>query len=372
MKKYIYYLSFLSLLLFCACRGQENRDIVEWESTGETEKEKQKEGNVQEPTKTDIPVSDKAAAISYEGSLHIEDMTASGNDIFLAGLNPESGKYEIHRMEMESAVSQPLPVEIPEGMKVDGMSVDGEGNLHFFMTDMDYSVNRCQMWVINREGSLLRQLDVRDALSVEGPRLEVIAGFALDGEGNYYISTARLSDRTQCGIILLNQDGKRLGLVTSQDMALWGRNAIARGNDGRVYLALTTAEDDISVISIDSKGLCVGERYRNMLPFGYGGCTRLAAGIGTDFFIYGADGIYACQIEQGKGKKLIDKSEFPVSEEGVDTFHFLADGRFLMIYGERPLRQVAVGGQEMTVPGEMSGNITFYYIPAASKLTEGE
>ena len=375
MKK-IHLISILILLTaLCACSSAESEKSTEKTETEgiyiDQEVEKQEQETVAEADSS-IAISDKAVTVSYEGDLYIYDMAAADDLIFLAGLNPDSGGYEIHRMEIEDTTSEKLPLEIPNDMMVQGMNVDREGKLHFFLTDTDRSVTRCEMWVSDQDGNLLKQMDIRDTFLIEDSALIALSAFAIDGEGRYYISGIRLAERSQSGITILDGDGKKLGLVNSQDMTLWNRRTIATGSDGRVFVAGYTADDDISVVSIDPEGLCIGERYADVLPTGYGDCSMMKAGVRADLFIYGADGIYAYNLGEERGNKLVDKAEFPFSWEGTFCYDFLPDGRFLMIDGDVLMYQITINGQEYPVPGELYQDITFYYVPVASKLAEGE
>ena len=161
-----------------------------------------------------IPLSDKEIAVSYKGNLCICYIVSSGDTIFLAGLEPDSRQYVMHKMKIEDETSEKLPVDIPEDMMIQGVNVDQAGNLHIFLTDTDRSVERCEIWVTDQDGNVLREIDVKEAFSEDGPALQVLSEFAIDSKGRYYISKTR-SDTAKRGMIILDKDGNRLGLVDS-------------------------------------------------------------------------------------------------------------------------------------------------------------
>lgn len=319
-----------------------------------------------------IPLSDKEIAVSYKGNLCICYIVSSGDTIFLAGLEPDSRQYVLHKMKIEDETSEKLPIDIPEDMMIQGINVDREGNLHIFITDADRSAQRCEMWVTDQEGNMLQKIDVKDAFSEDGPALQVLSEFTIDSKGRYYISKTR-PDTSKRGMIILDKDGNSLGLVESPYSKLWAINSITQGRDGEIYAANWLKDDDrIAVMSIDPEGLCIKECYEGVLPSGYGGCVRLRAGSDADLYLYGADGIYSYDLGEESGQKLIDEARFPFSVEGGVCNEFLADGRFLFVDGESLMETIYLDEQEYSVNAGIVQNIVFYYIPVASGVKGGE
>ncbi len=320
----------------------------------------------------DAILSDKEIAVTYKGNLCICYIVSSGDSIFLAGAEPDSHCYVVHKMKIEDETSEKLPVDIPEDMMIQGIAVDQEGNLHIFITDTDRSVKRCEIWVMDQEGNVLREINVIDAFSEDGPALQVLSEFVIDNKGRYYISKTR-SDTAKRGMIILDKDGNSLGLVDSPYSKLWSINSIAKGRDGEIYAANWLKDDDrIAVMSIDPEGLCIKECYEGVLPSGYGGCVRLRAGIDADLYLYGADGIYSYNLGEESGQKLIDEARFPFSLEGGVCNEFLADGRFLFVDGESLTETIYLHEQEYSVNAGVTQNIVFYYIPVKSSAEGGE
>lgn len=319
-----------------------------------------------------IALSNKEIAVTYKGDFYICHIVSAGDTIFLAGIEPDSQRYVIHKMKIEDETSERLPVDIPEDMMIQGINVDREGNLHIFITDADRSVQRCEMWVTDREGNILRKTDLEKVFSEDDPSLQVLCEFAIDDEGRYYISKTR-SDTSKRGMLILDEDGNCLGMVDSPYSKLWGIHSITRGRDGEIYAANFLKDDDrIAVMSIDPEGLCMKECYEGVLPSGFGGCVRLRAGIDADLYLYGADGIYSYDLGEESGKKLVDETEFPFSVEGGVCNDFLADGRFLFVDGESLIETVYLNDQEYPVNAGIAQNIVFYYIPVASGVEGGE
>ncbi len=313
-----------------------------------------------------IPLSDKEIAVTYKGNLCICYIVSSGDTIFLAGSEPDSHCYVVHKMKIEDETSEKLPVDVPEDMMIQGIAVDKEGDLHIFLTDTDRSVERCEIWVTDQDGNVLRKIDVKEAFSEDGPALQLLSEFVIDGKGRYYISKTRC-DTSKRGMIILDKDGNILGLVDSPYSKLWAINSITQGRDGEIYAANWLKDDDrIAVMSIDPEGLCIKECYEGVLPSGYGGCVRLRAGSDADLYLYGVDGIYSYNLGEESGKKLIDETEFPFSVEGGVCNDFLADGRFLFVDGESLTETIYLHEQEYSVNIGVAQNIVFYYIPVAS------
>lgn len=319
-----------------------------------------------------IALSNKKIAVAYKGDPYICHIVSAGDAIFLAGIEPDSQQYVIHKMKIEDETSEKLPIDIPEDMMIQGINVDREGNLHIFITDTDRSVQRCEMWVTDREGNILRKIDLEKVFSEDDPSLQVLCEFAIDDEGRYYFSKTR-SDTSKRGMLILDEDGNCLGMVDSPYSKLWGIHSITRGRDGEIYVANFLKDDDrIAVMSIDPEGLCMKECYEGVLPSGFGGCVRLRAGIDADLYLYGADGIYSYDLGEESGKKLVDESEFPFFVEGGVCNDFLADGRFLFVDGESLMETVYLDDQEYPVNAGIAQNIIFYYIPVASGVEDGE
>lgn len=313
-----------------------------------------------------VPLSDKEIAVTYKGDLCICYIVSSGDTIFLAGSEPDSHCYVVHKMKIEDETSEKLPVDVPEDMMIQGIAVDKEGDLHIFLTDTDRSVERCEIWVTDQDGNVLREIDVKEAFSEDGPALQLLSEFVIDGKGRYYISKTRC-DTSKRGMIILDKDGNSLGLVDSPYSKLWAINSITQGRDGEIYAANWLKDDDrIAVMSIDPEGLCIKECYEGVLPSGYGGCVRLRAGSDADLYLYGVDGIYSYNLGEESGKKLIDEIEFPFSVEGGVCNDFLADGRFLFVDGESLMETIYLHEQEYSVNIGVAQNIVFYYIPVAS------
>ena len=323
-------------------------------------------------TQTVVPTSNKEIAVPYNGDLCIRSIVSTDDIIFLSGLEPNSKNNVIHKMKIEDKTSEKLPIDIPEDMMIQGINVDKEGNLHIFITDSDRSVQRCEMWVSDQKGNVIQKIDIKEVFAEDGPSLQVLCEFAIDGEGRYYISKTR-PDSAKRGIIVLDKSGNVLGAVESSNSGLWNLHSLARGRDGKIYVANSIRDDDrIAVMSIDPEGLCIKECYAGVLPSGYGGCVRLRAGINADLFLYGADGIYLYDLGDETGKKLIDENAFPFPREGGLCNEFLADGRFLFVDGEEAIETVMLQGQEYPVNVGISQNIIFYYIPVASGVQNEE
>lgn len=319
-----------------------------------------------------IALSNKEIAVTYKGDLYICYVVSAGDTIFLAGIEPDSRQYVIHKMKIEDETSEKLPVDIPEDMMIQGINVDWEGNLHIFITDVNRSVQRCEMWVTDREGNILRKIDLEKIFSEDGPSLQVLCEFVIDDEGRYYISKNR-SDASKRGMLVLDKDGNCLGMVDSPYSKLWSIRSITRGGDGEIYVANSLKDaDGIAVMSIDPEELCIKECYEGVLPEGFGGCVRLRAGIDRDLYLYGADGIYSYDLGEESGKKSVDMTEFLFSVEGGVCNDFLADGRFLFVDGESLMETVYLDDQEYPVNAGIAQNIVFYYIPVTADVEDGE
>lgn len=319
-----------------------------------------------------IALSDKEIAVPYKGNLCIRSIVSVRDNIFLSGIEPDSQRYVIHKMKIEDEMSERLPVDIPEGMMIQGINLDWEGNLHIFITDADRSVQRCEMWVTDQKGNILRRIDLEKVFSQADSSLQVLSEFAIDDEGRYYISMTR-SDTSKRGMLILDKEGHCLGMVDSPYTKLWGINSITGSKNGEIYAANYLKDDDrIAVMSIDPEGLCIKECYEGVLPEGFGGCIRLRAGIDADLYLYGADGIYSYNLGEESGKKLVDETELPFSVEGGVCNDFLADGRFLFVDGESLVETIYLNDQEYPVNAGIAQNIVFYYIPVASDMEGGE
>ena len=371
MKKIFFlYITVMSVCL-CACNRKapeknmvaiENQEFV----TKEIEETEPPNNTLSE---TVVPISDKEITIPYEGSLDICFIANVDNIIFLAGVESDSGIYAIHKMKIEDNTSEKLPLNIPSDLMIQAFNLDIEGNIHIFLTDSDKSVQRCEMWVSDQEGRVIRKIDMREAFPIEGSFGQIVTDFVIDGEGRYYISGNRFREISQSGITIIEADGQILGLVDSPDSHLWGIYSMARGNDGKIYLSNNTRNSEMAVMSIDPEGLCIGECYEDVLPSGYGSYTGAHAGINADLFFFGDAGIYSYDLGDESGKQIIAGSMFPFSGEVQLCQEFLTDGRFLLVDGDRRMKTEIINGNEYLInSGEIYQNVVFYYIPVVSAM----
>lgn len=356
-------------LCLCACttvkankdtanlnRNDKNQSIADNEETIETEFISADDKNKQETVALEI--SNKAVIVPYQGNeLYIRSIVNAEDIIYLSGLEPSSGNYVIHKMKIEDETSRKLPIDIPEKMVIQGINTDKDGNLHIFFTDSDRSLKRCEMWVADTDGSIIRKIDMKKAFTEQGAAL---TEFVIDGEGRYYISGSRVKDISKCGINVLDAEGNLLGMVDSMDIRLWGLQSIARGKDGLVYAVNYTNNKEMAVMSIDPEELCIRDIYEGVLPSGNGRFLRVRAGIDADLYLYGADGIYSYDLGKENGKRLVDSLAFTFPTEAELCHDFLADGRFLLVEGKH------LGS------GEIYKDILFHYLPVVVNAEEEE
>lgn len=371
MKKIqVIFIAVISLCL-CACTtvkadkdtanlnsNYNSKDIVEKEEPIETEFVSADNKNKQAAAAAEMEISNKAVTIPYHGDeLYIRSIVNAEDIIYLSGLEPDSGNYVIHKMKIEDGTSEKLPIDIPEKMIIQGINTDKDGNLHIFFTNTDRSLKRCEMWVSDKEGNIIRTIDMKKAFTEQGAAL---IEFVIDGEGRYYISGTRVQDPSKSGIIVLDAEGNLLGLVDSPNSNLWGLQSIARGKDGKVYAVNFSNNQEMAVMSIDPEALCIKDFYEGVLPSGSGRFLRVRAGIDADLYLYGAAGIYSYDLGDESGKQLADSSTFTFPTEAELCHEFLADGRFLLVGGDH------LGS------GELYKNIVFYYLPVTLSGEEGE
>ncbi len=339
--------------------NMQNNEVMDFESDG---------ANEAEVSERNVLVSDQLVTIPYQGDLFIRSIVNTGYLIFMSGVESSGGNYVIHKMKIGDSVSERMPIDIPADMAVQGINVDVDGNLHFFFSDTDWSTQRCEMWVSDQEGNVIRKIDMKKAFNEEGSHL---IEFVIDAEGRYYISGSRLKE-SESGITVLDAAGNVLGLVDSPDVPLWNLSSLARGKDGAIYVAgHTNDQENIAVVSIDPEALCIAEFYEGVLPTGFGEFVRMRAGIDADLYLFGSGGVYSYNLGDESSNMIIPNLSFE-SLEGSLCHDFLSDGRFLYVDGERLMYSGVFGGVELPYLGEMYKDIMFYYMPVAHSAESEE
>ena len=285
-------------------------------------------------------ISNEEVIVEYEGDFFRKSVFCTGGEmIYICGIDPIDGSYFIGGMPKGGNRFSKLPVELPENMRVFGMTVDSQERCHLLLMSTEkikindeeldqITYETSDIWIIDKEGILEKKIDVSEVFATEQRRPFC---FAIDYEGNYYFES-------QKEIIKLCPDGSvdmRLSCGGEIEAIGCSRSGkmyyIYRNREGTDMLGMLQ-EDSIADIQIELPD--VGTQY-----------SLLTAGTDTEVLIYNIDsGIYTYESDADTVELRLPISELPVSGELAVNGGFLGDGRLcLMVYeGEK---------------------IVFYYIP---------
>lgn len=338
-KKVKIFIILIMSLYLMACTNEiteETKDIQETRQNPE-QNAKIEVDNVIAPA---YEISDEESIVDYEGDFFRKSVFCTGGEmIYICGINPVDGSYFIGGMPKEGNRISKYPVEIPEGMRVMGMTVDNQERCHLLLMSTEkikinneeldqITFETSDIWIIDKEGTLEKKIDVSEVFAMEQRRPFC---FTIDYEGNYYFES-------QKEIIKLCPDGSvdmRLSCGGEIEAIGCGRSGeiyyIYR-NEGGIDMLDMLQEDSTADIQIELPD--VGTQY-----------SLLTAGTDTEVFIYNIDGgIYTSESDADTVELRLPISELPVSGESAVNSGFLGDGRLcLMVYeGEK---------------------IVFYYIP---------
>ncbi|MBD5549378.1 MAG: hypothetical protein HDQ97_18670 [Lachnospiraceae bacterium] len=278
-------------------------------------------------------ISDEETIVDYEGDFFRKSVFCTGGEmIYICGIDPIDGSYFIGGMPKEGNRISKFPVEIPESMRVFGMTVDSQERCHLLLMSTEkikindeeldqITYETSDIWIIDKEGTLEKKIDVSEVFATEQRRPFCLA---IDYEGNYYFESHE-------EMIKLCPDGNadmRLSCGGEIEAIGGGRSGkiyyIYRNEDGIDMLGMLQ-EDSTADIQIELPD--VGTQY-----------SLLTAGTDTELFIYNIDGgIYTYELDADTVELRLPISELPVSGEAAVNSGFLGDGRLcLMVYeGEK-------------------------------------
>lgn len=289
---------------------------------------------------------------AYEGDMKIQMAVASTDAIYFSEMRSLANGHTtcLYRMDADSDVPVKLPAEAPEGMEFTIIATDTDGNLCVFLHSLQPDAEnsyRSEIWKLDREGKVLKRLDVTEAMEKES---RVPTSFDVDKDGRYFLVT----DIRERGVALLvlDEEGKKQYEILRADSAVRG---VGRGKDGMVYGLSLEGEDYVpAVISFDSKNGKVDKRYTGILPEGVGAFETISAGTESDVLIAGPTGVYSYNFGDEKAVQCLAPYDLPTESKP----YFLPNGMVFLIdfeYGE--FSETEMDFEDFRVKG-------FYYMKA--------
>ena len=292
-------------------------------------------GEAEKPLpKTDDSVlkgSDQELAIAYTGDLSITSMAAGNDCIFLAGSNT------VHRMEIGSSESTVFFDDFDKKTTVSAMCQDKDGQVYLGLMQQQADKRwENGLWVLDREGNFLREIDLApfrsDAVfhvgSPQGPESTgQIWKMAVDGEGCLYLRGSGFQDADI--MLILDRDGNLVSRIRDDRYYAGPASGIGTGRDGKVYTALFNRENRLGIAGINPREETLEEVYVGIVPEDTISFDVLGRGYDTDFVIWGYSGIFSYNKGEKQAELVMPAWETPCSVEG-SLRCALPDGRILL------------------------------------------
>lgn len=303
--------------------------------------------------------------IPYTGELELDLTIAAGrNELFLAGFNT------VHRMEIGSSDSALFFDDFDMETRILAMCQDADGDVYMALwqwPDENDAENRMLVvWVVNRDGKLLRKIDMLPYMAPE--RIGYVRRMAIDADGYLYLSVAGLKsprEGQECEILVLDREGNYVSRIVPDEYALDINGGLGVGKDGKVYTCIENfydpdnPENKMGIASLDIQKGTLGEIYYDIMPEGTIMIDIIAPGAESDFVFWGYNGIFTYNLGDENAKNVLPAYEAPCDWEGA-RYCALPDGRIVIAdVSDYRVEEHPLGKRFLAVPEKTC----FYYMP---------
>lgn len=309
----------------------------------------------------------QAMTIPYTGTLELDMTIAAGrNELFLAGYNA------VHRMALGSSDSTLFFDDFGAETRILAMCQDKEGNVYMALWQWqdvnDAEKKTSAVWVVNKDGELLRKLDL-SPYTAPG-RQSIVRRMTVDNHGYLYLNMTGVQSAEQgqeCGILVLDKGGGYVTTITSKEYALRINGGLGVGKDGKVYTYIENFYDPdnpqktvMGIASLDVGKGTLGDIYYDIMPENAAIMIDIIAqGAESDFVFWGYDGIFTYNLGDDCAINVLAPYEAPCDWEGVRCCA-LADGRIVFAdIGDYRIEEHPLGKRFLGVPERTC----FYYVP---------
>ncbi len=309
----------------------------------------------------------QALTIPYKGELELDMTIAAGrNELFLGGYNV------VHRMEIGSSDSEFFFDDFGMETRIMAMCQDTNGDVYMALLqwpdETDAEKRTLAVWVVDREGVLLRKMDLTPYIAPE--RQGIIRRMVMDEQGYLYLNVSGIKASGQgleCGILVLDKEGNYVSTITSDEYALRTLGGLSVGKDGKVYTYIENFYDPdnplkniMGIASLDVEKGTLGDIYYDIMPENASIMIDvIAQGAESDFVFWGYDGIFTYNLGDACAVSVLPPYEAPCDWEGVRCCA-LPDGRIVFAdIGDYRIEEHPLGKRLLAVPEKTC----FYYVP---------
>lgn len=307
---------------------------------------------------------DQELTIPYTGELELDLTIAAGqNEIFLAGFNT------VHRMAIGSSDSELFFDGFGVETRILAMCQDEGGDVYMALWQWlseDAQERTLSVWVVDKDGELVRKVDLSPYLAAG--RQGYTRRMAVDQNGYLYIKAAGLATTkgaAECEILVLDREGNYVNTISTDDYYMSLLGGLGVGKDGKVYTQIgnyydpADSEQRLGIASVDVEKGTLGEIYDDIVPDNPIMIDIVAPGAGTDFVLWGYDGIFTYNLGDENAVNVLPAYEAPCDWEGVRACA-LQDGRIVFADCAQYRREETEYGTRFHGVPEKT---CFYYVP---------
>lgn len=307
--------------------------------------------------------------IPYTGELELDLTIAAGrSELFLAGYNC------IHRMEIGSSDSELFFDDFGMETRVLAMCQNVNGDVYMALwqwsDENDAESRMLTVWAVNKDGELLRKIDMSPYMSPE--RIGYIRRMTVDADGYLYLSVTGLKSpekAQECEILVLDCEGNYISRIAPDGYALDINGGLGVGRDGKVYTCIENfydpdnPENKMGIASLDIENGTLGDIYYDIMPEDTIMIDIIAPGAESDFVFWGYNGIFTYNLGDENARNVLPAYEAPCDWEGT-RYCALPDGRIVFAaIGDYRAIEHPLGERFLAVPEKTC----FYYVPGMQK-----
>lgn len=216
-------------------------------------------------------------------------------------------------------------LELSGSRNLNGIAVDGEGNLCLLCSEYpdepDADGNYNPEITISKYDAGMTQVyeqNITRAVSEAGEDTWT-NGFAVDGDGNFYVST-------NSAVCLFDPQGESRGFIGLTDGWI---NSIAPGRDGRMYMLYydySSATGGVSFSAIDFQSGKIGDTYGN---FPGNNVNRFTVGLEKDFLVDDGSRVYEYDLATQSAEEAFTWLDSDINGTYVTWLGVTQDGEIL-------------------------------------------
>ena len=281
----------LQIIDFYAKREYSLRKMNEMIAAGETDFPKEAKPQVpSEVTDSSVLNSsavfqpEQALTIAYTGDLSLEAVAAGTDCILLAGRNT------IHRMETGSGDSALFYDGFDENTLITAMCQDGEGNVYAGLRK-EISDEGWEVWlaVIDKNGSLLREIDMSDAIGGKEGRGNIRQMMADDS----YLYLRGIGFSGADFLLIIDKEGNTVSRMTSRKYFADWIYGMCIGKDGKPYTVVSDENHRFGIAAINPEKGTLEEVYPAIVSGDTISLDLIGPGYDADFVLWGYSGSFS-------------------------------------------------------------------------------